>query len=330
MKTSAKTALLIMTVSAMALTACSPFHPSKDLTSTAAIEKSIDGLEKLDDRKKNQFLQTVGKKYAGGMQDLSMGLEGKTVLSVDLEEILEGTDFDITVGLSAAEFSIDQAKNMKYSDLALKLGIPILGDLSIKCDGYSDKAEDCTYTYMKEFSMSGGLFSLAGDPAETAEGLNQWTRKKEEKETKPGSETEAGSGDAGKEKDKKTFSLDPEKVRGIYTNKNNGSYIVDIDPGIVNDFQEEFDISGAESAKCFITFDKGIALAGFWIGADSFHVKTDGKDDTEFDVKNLELTVDLLSLNSGLDAGVPEDVKAAAVDQDENEESPMDLIEGLL
>ncbi len=326
MKNTLKTAFVLMTVSAMALTACSPFHPSKEMAGSAAIEKSIEGLEKLDDRKTAQFLQAVGKKYAGGIKDLSAAVDAKTVLSVDLEELLAGTDFDITVGVSAAEFAVDQDKNMKYTDLSLKLGIPVLGDISLKCDGYNDAAEHCTYTYMKDFSMGGGLFSLAGDSADFSDDLNQWTRKKEEKD--PGAETE--SGDTGKEKDKKEFSLDPQRVCGIYVNKNNGSYIVDVSPEIVNDLQDLGSISGTENTKCLVTFDKGIALTGLWIGADSFHVKADGKDETEFDVKNLDMTVDFLTINSGFDAKVPEDVKAAAVDDSGDEESPMDLIENLL
>ena len=84
MKKTMKTFIAIMTVSVMALTACSPFHPSKDLAGSAAIEKSIDGLEKLDDKKTEQFLQAVNKKYAVTMSDISAAADMKTVLSVDL------------------------------------------------------------------------------------------------------------------------------------------------------------------------------------------------------------------------------------------------------
>ena len=71
MKKTMKTVIAIMTVSVMALTACSPFHPSKDLAGSAPIEKSTDGLEKLDDKKTEQFLQAVNKKYAVAMNDVS-------------------------------------------------------------------------------------------------------------------------------------------------------------------------------------------------------------------------------------------------------------------
>ena len=178
----------------------------------------------------------------------------KTVLSVDLGEIFGGSDFDIPMNLSAAEFSIDQAGNIKYTDLALQVSIPLLGNMSLKGDGYTDAAE--------------------------------------ETEKKPDGETE---------KKDPVFSLDPQKVSGIYINKNNGSYIVDIGPEIVNDLQDQAEITGTENAKCFVTFDKGLALTGLWLGADAIHVKTEA-----------------------------EEVKAAAADQDADDETPMDMIEGLL
>ena len=207
----------------------------------------------------------------------------KTVLSVDLGEIFGGSDFDIPMNLSAAEFSIDQGGNIKYTDLALQVSIPLLGNMSLKGDGYTDAAE--------------------------------------ETEKKPDGET--GKKDP-------VFSLDPQKVSGIYINKNNGSYIVDIEPEIVNDLQDQAEITGTENAKCLVTFDKGLALAGLWLSADAIHVKTEAEEVSELDVKDLEVTLDLLSMNSGIDLKVPEDVKAAAADQDADDETPMDMIEGLL
>ena len=112
----------------------------------------------------------------------------KTVLSVDLGEIFGGSDFDIPMILSAAEFSMDRAGNTKYTDLALQVSIPLLGNMSLKGDGYTDAAEEYSYSYTKEFTMEGGLFGLAGYAAETGEDLNRWIRKKEEK--KPDEETE--------------------------------------------------------------------------------------------------------------------------------------------
>ena len=58
--------------------------------------------------------------------------------------------------------------------------------------------------------------------------------------------------------------------------------------------------------------------------------KTEAEEVSELDVKDLEVTLDLLSMNSGIDLKVPEDVKAAAADQDADDETPMDMIEGLL
>ena len=327
MKKTMKTVIAIMTVSVMALTACSPFHPSKDLAGSAPIEKSTDGLEKLDDKKTEQFLQAVNKKYAVTMSDISAAADMKTVLSADLGEIFGGSDFDIPMSLSAAEFSIDQAGNIKYTDLALQVSIPLLGNMSLKGDGYTDAAEEYSYSYTKEFTMEGGLFGLAGDAAETSEDLNRWIRKKEEK--KPDEETEKKP-DGETEKKDPVFSLDPQKVSGIYINKNNGSYIVDIEPEIVNDLQDQAEITGTENAKCLVTFDKGLALAGLWLSADAIHVKTEAEEVSELDVKDLEVTLDLLSMNSGIDLKVPEDVKAAAADQDADDETPMDMIEGLL
>ena len=327
MKKTVKTVIAIMTVSLMALTACSPFHPSKDLAGSAAIEKSIDGLEKLDDKKTEQFLQAVNKKYAAAMSDISASVDMKTVLSVDLGEIFGGSDFEIPLSLSAAEFSIDQAGNSKYTDLALQVSIPLLGNMSLKGDGYTDAAEEYSYSYTKEFTMEGGLFGLAGDAAETSEDLNRWIRKKEEKKPDAGTEKEP---DGEMEKKDPVFSLDPRKVSGIYINKNNGSYIVDIGPEIVNDLQDQVEITGTENAKCFVTFDKGLALSGLWLSADAIHVKTEAEEVSELDVKDLEVTLDLLAMNSGIDLKVPEDVKAAAVDQDADDETPIDMIEGLL
>lgn len=320
---------LMMTLSVMALTACSPFHPDKDLASSAAIEKSIDGLEKLDGKKTEQFLQAVNKKYAVTMNDVSAAADVKTVISVDLGELLGGTDFEITMGLSAAEYSMDQSGNARYTDLALRLGIPVLGDISLKCDGYIDAAEESSYTCMKECTMEGGLFAMAGDSSETSEDLNRWTRKKMEKEAEAETETPAENGDSGQKTDPK-FTMDPKKVSGIYINKNNGSYIVDIGPEFVNDLQEQVEISGTENARCFVTFDKGLTLAGLWLGADTIHVKTDNEEISELDVKNLDVTLDLLAMNTGIDLKVPDDVKTTAVDQDPDEGSPLDMIEGIL
>lgn len=324
MKKTMKTAFAVMAASVMALTACSPFHPSKDLASNAAIEKSIDGLEKLDDKKTEQFLQAVNKKYAVTMNDVSAAVDMETVLSVDLGEIFGGSDFDIPLRLSAAEVSTDQAGNSRYTDLALQISIPLLGDISLKGDGYIDAAEEYNYSFTKEFTMEGGLLGLAGDAAETSEDLNRWIRKKTEEK-----ETQAEGGTSEKKEDT-VISLDPQKVSGIYINKNNGSYIVDIGPEIVNDLQNQVEITGTENAKCLLTFDKGLALAGLWVSADAIHMKTDAEEVSELDVKDLEVTLDLLSMNSGLDLKVPDDVKAAAVDQDADDETPMDMIEGIL
>ena len=317
MKKTMKTAFAVMAVSVMALTACGPFHPSKDLASDAAIEKSIDGLEKLDDKKTEQFLQAVNKKYAVTINDVSAAVDMEMVLSVDLGEVFGGSDFDIPLRLSAAEFSMDQAGNSKYTDLALQISIPLLGNISLKGDGYTDAAEEYNYSFTKEFTMEGGLLSLAGDTAKTSEDLNRWIRKKTEK--KPDAETE-----------KTVISLDPQKVSGVYINKNNGSYIVDIAPEIVNDLQDHVEITGTENAKCLLSFDKGLALAGLWVSADVIHMKTDTEEVSELDVKDPEVTLDLLSMNSGIDLKVPDDVKSAAVDQDADDETPMDMIEGIL
>ena len=69
----------------------------------------------------------------------------------------------------------------------------------------------------------------------------------------------------------------------------------------MNDLQDQAEITGTENGKCLVTFDKGLALAGLWLSADAIHVKTEA-----------------------------EDVKAAAADQDADDETPMDMIEGLL
>ena len=327
MKKTMKTAFAVMAASVMALTACSPFHPSKDLAGNAAIEKSIDGLEKLDDKKTEQFLQAVSKKYGAAINDVSAAVDMETVLSVDLGEIFGGSDFDIPLTLSAAEVSTDKAGNSKYTDLSLQISIPLLGNISLKGDGYTDAAEEYNYSFTKEFTMEGGLLGLAGDTADTSGDLNRWIRKKTEK--KPDAET-GKKPDAETEKKDLVFSMDPQKVSGIYINKNNGSYIVDIGPEIVNDLQNQVEITCTENAKCLVTFDKGLALAGLWVSADVIHMKTDTKEVSELDVKDLDVTLDLLSMNSGIDLKVPDDVKAAAVDQDADDETPMDMIEGIL
>ena len=323
-----KTAVLMTAAAAViAMTACgNRFKASPDMAGSLAPAESIENLEKLDEKKAEAFLAAVNKKYDVEVKDCTAEFRTEGAVDLELDEIL-GNDSDsavtIKIGGTAAA---NKAGNTMVTDLDVALGIPVLGDLSLKCDSYTDKAAKESYTMLKEFKTENGLFELFGADSLT-EDLNKWTK----------SELKEAEGQTEEEKAFPKMTLDPANVNGVYLDKNTEAYIVDMKMEAFNALQNTVQLRDPENTRVFLTYDKGLALCGIFAAADKVTLDASLPDKeaaadstsepTELKLRDFMVRVDLKALNSDPDLSVPEDVKTAAVEG--GSENAMDMLSDL-
>ena len=323
-----KTAVLMTAAAAViAMTACgNRFKASPDMAGSLAPAESIENLEKLDEKKTEAFLAAVNKKYDVEVKDCTAEFRTEGAVDLELDEIL-GNDNDAAVTMKiGGTGSGNKAGNTKFTDLDVALGIPVLGDLSLKCDSYTDKAAKESYTMLKEFKTENGLFDLFGADSLT-EDLNKWTK----------SEIKESEGQTEEEKAFPKLTLDPANVNGVYQDKNTEAYIVDMKIEGFNALQDKVQLRDPENARVLLTYDKGLALCGIFASADKVTLDASLPDKeakaentsepTELKLRDFMVRVDLKALNSDPDLSVPEDVKAAAVEG--SSENAMDMLSDL-
>ena len=299
------------------LTACSGFKVTSELSSGASVEKNIDGMEKLDEKRTESFIKEVNRKYSRiQLQDIGLNIDGSGDIAVNLGDIFEDTDIDIAASMSG-DISMNSAGDAKYTDAVVAISLPVFGRITIQSDGYNDAAENCSYTLLKDVKSEGGLFPLSDTGNNSS--IPQWTKKK--------NETPAPDGKAFSDI---KLTLDPGYVNGIYENKNTGSYIVDMKPEALNSVQKKANASGMENAKLYVTYGQGIALSGIYFTADKLTYRTDDGED-ELVMKNAVITADVTSLNTGADLKVPEDIRDKAVEEhNDNEDDALGSFMDLL
>ena len=310
-----KTAAVMAAAAAViAMTACgNQFKASPDMAGGLAPAESIENLEKLDEKKTEAFLAAVNKKYDVEVKDCTAEFSAEGAVDLELDEILGSeNDAAVTMKIGGAAAG-NKAGSVKFTDLDVALGIPVLGDLSMKCDSYTDKAAKESYTMMKEFKTENGLFELFGADSLT-EDLNKWT-KSEIKET--GEQTE-------EEKALLKLVLDHANVNGVYMDKNTGAYIVDMKMEGFNGILDKEQLKDPENASAYMTYDKGLALCGIYAKADNVTLDAalpeaeakaeNTSEPTELKFRDFMFRVDFKALNSDPDLSVPEEVKSAAVE----------------
>ena len=323
-----KTAAVMAAAAAViAMTACgSQFKASPDMAGSLAPAQSIENLEKLEEKKAEAFLAAVNKKYDVEVTDCTADFRTEGAVDLELDEVL-GNENDSAVTMKiGGTIAGNKAGNTKFTDLDVALGIPVLGDLSLKCDSYTDKAAKESYTMLKEFKTENGLFDLFGADSLT-EDLNKWT-KSEIKETEAQTE---------EEKALPKLTLDPANVNGVYLDKNTEAYIVDMKAEGFNTLQDKVQLRDPENARVFLTYDKGLALCGIFAAADKVTLDAvlpdqeakaeNTSEPTELKLRDFMVCIDLKALNSDPDLSVPEDVKAAAVEG--STDNAMDMLSDL-
>ena len=311
-----KTAVLMTAAAAViAMTACgNRFKASPDMAGSLAPAESIENLEKLN------------KKYDIEVKDCTAEFSAEGAVDLELDEIL-GNDSDAAVTMKiGGSGSGNKAGNTKFTDLDVALGIPVLGDLSLKCDSYTDKAAKESYTMLKEFKTENGLFELFGADSLT-EDLNKWTK----------SEIKEPEGQTEEEKAFPKLTLDPANVNGVYQDKNTEAYIVDMKMEGFNALQDKVQFRDPENARVLLTYDKGLALCGIFAAADNVTLDAslpdkeasaeNASEPTELKLRDFMMCFDLKALNSDPDLSVPEDVKTAAVEG--SSENAMDMLSDL-
>ncbi|MBQ7534578.1 MAG: hypothetical protein IJT43_03065 [Stomatobaculum sp.] len=307
----------------VAMTACgNQFKASPDMAGSATIAENVENLEKLNEKKTEAFLKAVNKKYDVDVTDYTVNFQGEGAIDLELEELL-GDDNDKAITLKfGGEVSGDQAGNTKFTDFDGEFGIPVLGDIKMKADSYTDMAAKESYTMLKEIKAENGLFDLLGAGA-LSEDVDKWTR------------SEIKAPEEAKKAVKLT--LDPAAVNGVYMDKNTGSYIVDVNLEALNSLQENVKIKDAGERKMYLTYDKGLALCGLHASGENVTMEVvipedkaaeaNISEDTELKLQNFVLHIDLKALNSGVDVSVPEDVKANA--EENTSDESMDMLSGI-
>ena len=294
-------AVMAAAATVIAMTACgSQFKASPDMAGSLAPAQSIENLEKLEEKKAEAFLAAVNKKYDVEVTDCTADFRTEGAVDLELDEVLgDESDSAVTMKIGGT-IAGNKAGNTKFTDLDVALGIPVLGDLSLKCDSYTDKAAKESYTMMKS----------------------------ELKET--GEQTE-------EEKALPKLTLDPANVNGVYLDKNTEAYIVDMKAEGFNTLQDKVQLRDPENARVFLTYDKGLALCGIFAAADKVTLDAvlpdqeakaeNTSEPTELKLRDFMVCIDLKALNSDPDLSVPEDVKAAAVEG--NTDNAMDMLSDL-
>lgn len=295
------------------------FTPSKEMVSSVKVEKSVEGMEKLNDTMAAEFIQKVNKKYAVATTDIQARTDVKGEIVADLWDNDTGS-FELGIkGNFGMDITIDTKGNYKMSDMSMKAEIPVLGNVDMTADMYYDNMDKYTYTHMTNFKGEGGLFALAGEDSESTD--DAWKKKKAEAENSTDLQDLL--------KDIK-FTVEEEDVLGIYHNKNTDTYIVDVNPEAIGKDSGDFKLTEIRNGVMYVTYDKGLTVSGIYYKADGLKVtkekeeKKEEEKEEELVLKDVECLFDLKALNTGFEIEIPEDIRKDAVET-ETPDIPFEL-----
>ncbi|MDO5133982.1 MAG: hypothetical protein Q4D81_13535 [Eubacteriales bacterium] len=275
----------------LSLTACAGkknFKASDEMISEIEVYKSVEGLEKLDDKLKAEFAETINAKYdVNKIKDLTGTGTMEIVATVTSEE-LGGLEAEMSMGGDVG-FQVDKTNELSYMNMDMKISVMGM-NIPMTVEEYIDSKNHVTYT-------KGSALGETGD----------W-----EKET-----TEETEGTGENEEKKRDFLISEEDIIAIYQDPESKAYAVEVQlsedsasSGLLNGVEStmgDTTESSFELSKVttIATLDEGLAFAGIYMDFGEA-LKDQSESETQF--KTATAVIKLKTYNAGDTITIPREV----------------------